>query len=263
MIRLALAVAAVVSVVGLILVAPRYLVEELDERTDVLFRVDVDRPILALTIDDGPSVHTGEVLDVLAAHGVRATFFLIGERVLQYPGVVERISAEGHELGHHMMQDRTSVLLDEKAFEREFRETHRILSRFGDPEWFRPGGGWYDGSMVERARSAGYRVALASMLPLDAHLPFPGVIGEYVEYHARPGAILVLHDGPGSGESTAEVLRELLPELDRDGLKATTVGDLVEAGDRFDARSPELGRNDAAAPDVSRIGGGVSDDGHP
>ncbi|MDX1622678.1 MAG: polysaccharide deacetylase family protein [Gemmatimonadota bacterium] len=225
-----IALAAVLSIGGLVLAAPRFLVEELDRRAgEVLFSLDATRPVLALTIDDGPSRHTGEILDLLDAHGVEATFFLIGERVRARPDVVRRIVAEGHEIANHAMEDRTSVLLGEEEFERRLLDADRILSRFDEPEWFRPGGGWFDGGMVRRARRAGYRVALGSMLPIDAWLPVAPVVAEYVEYHARPGAILILHDGPDRGAKTVEVLRELLPALERKGLDATTLSGVVGA----------------------------------
>src|SRR5579883_997842 len=55
----------------------------------------------ALTFDDGPSPYTAQVLDILKANHVHATFFLCGENAERYPGLVRRIAAEGHEIGNH------------------------------------------------------------------------------------------------------------------------------------------------------------------
>lgn len=222
----ALAAASLLAVAGFLLAAPRQLIEQLDRRSPAVFSVRTERPVLALTLDDGPSEHTPEILDLLADHGVQATFFLIGERVAERPDLVRRIVAAGHELGNHTMEDRPSVLLDDEAFGRSLARTDALLSRHGDPRWFRPGAGWYDDDIVARARAEGYRIALASMLPLDAWLPFPPVVSEYVEFQARPGAVLVLHDGPETGARTIEVLRRVLPGL-AERYRVTTLTGLV------------------------------------
>ena len=62
----------------------------------------VDGPYIAMTFDDGPHpVLTPRLLDVLKARGIKATFFLIGQNAAEYPDIVRRIAAEGHEIGNH------------------------------------------------------------------------------------------------------------------------------------------------------------------
>src|SRR5436309_13710372 len=64
--------------------------------------VHVDGPYIALTFDDGPSAKlTPKLLDLLAAHQIKATFFLIGENAAQYPDIVAREVKEGHEVANH------------------------------------------------------------------------------------------------------------------------------------------------------------------
>ncbi len=64
--------------------------------------VHVDGPYIAQTFDDGPSEKlTPELLDILAAHHIHATFFVIGENVVQHPEILERAVREGHEIGNH------------------------------------------------------------------------------------------------------------------------------------------------------------------
>jgi peptidoglycan/xylan/chitin deacetylase (PgdA/CDA1 family) len=68
----------------------------------VLFHVDTRERVVALTLDDGPHpATTGPVLDVLARHRCRATFFLLGEASERHPELVRRIVEQGHELGNH------------------------------------------------------------------------------------------------------------------------------------------------------------------
>lgn len=212
---------------GFVLAAPPLLVDGLERASpDVIFSVSLDRKVVALTIDDGPSDQTDEILDALEESGARATFFLIGSRMERRPDVVRWIVDAGHEVGNHTMEETPSILLDRAEFARQLRETDSLLSRYADPHWFRPGSGWYDEAMLAEAHDAGYRIVLASMWPVDAYVPWTPFVAEYVRQHARPGAILVLHDGKGRGERTAAILRRILPELRRQGYEITTVGEL-------------------------------------
>jgi peptidoglycan-N-acetylglucosamine deacetylase len=199
---------------------------------EVVFSVDTDERIVALTIDDGPSAATSELLAVLDEHGAQATFFLIGEHVEGRPGLARNIVEAGHEVGHHMMQDHPSKDLAEDVFLDRFEEMDRLLDGLGGSRVFRPGSGWYDDRMVRTAGERGYRTVLGSVYPFDAHLSWPGFVSWYVLQHTGPGSILVLHDGPERGLRTVEVLRSVLPELDRRGYRVVTVSHLLalEAG---------------------------------
>ncbi|HUP18414.1 MAG TPA: polysaccharide deacetylase family protein, partial [Gemmatimonadota bacterium] len=107
------------TLAGLALAAPDTIVRGLEAAApEVLWRVPTDEPVVALTIDDGPSSHTDEILEVLAAHGARATFFLIGERVAERPAAVRRIVEAGGEVANHTMEERATILMDDAEFER-------------------------------------------------------------------------------------------------------------------------------------------------
>lgn len=206
-----------------------------------LFRVPTSERALALTIDDGPHpATTPEILDVLERHGARATFFLIGSRAERHPELVREIVARGHEIANHMWEDVPSRGLDSAALERRLVRTHRALSRFATPRWLRPGGGLYSALIVRRARAHGYRLALGTVYPFDTVVRWPGLVARFVVGWARPGSIVILHDGEGRGARTAEALRRALPDLERRGYRVTTLSRLAEA--------------DAAAPPPSAIG---------
>lgn len=181
----------------------------------VLFSVPTEERLLALTIDDGPSSVTREILEVLAEHDATATFFLIGDHLEESPGVVSEIVAAGHEIGHHMMEDTPSRALAPEVFEKDFDAMDALLGDFGGARLFRPGSGWYDERMVALAEDRGYRTVLGSVYPYDAQIPWSGFHSWYILGHSTPGSILVLHDGEERGRRTAEVLRVVLPELAR------------------------------------------------
>lgn len=224
----AVSIAIGLTFLGSAVVSLPTLAVEWAQRTDpdVVFSVETPTSAVALTIDDGPSAATPEILDVLDEHGASATFFLLGEQVRRHPDRARSIVAAGHEVGHHMMQDRASRDLPHDEFVESFEEMEGILDDLGGSRLFRPGSGWYDDRMVRRARERGYRTVLGSVYSFDPHIPWPGFHAWYVLQTAVPGSILVLHDGPSRGVRTAEVLRKILPELNRRGYRIVTVSDL-------------------------------------
>jgi len=194
---------------------------------EVVFYVDTPHPVVALTIDDGPSTATAEILEVLAAHDARATFFVIGDHVRKEPELARRMLAEGHELGHHMMFDQRSIDLPPDTFRARFDEMDAMLDELGGSTVFRPASGWYDDRMIAEAASRGYTTVLGSVYPFDAQIPFASVSTWYMRQLVVPGSVLVLHDGPERGQRTAEVLRALLPELRARGFRVVPVTELM------------------------------------
>jgi peptidoglycan/xylan/chitin deacetylase (PgdA/CDA1 family) len=195
-----------------------------------LYRVATNQPLIALTIDDGPDLETTPlILDELHRHGARATFFLIAERVRGRERLVRNLVAEGHELGNHFTQDRPSIRLSAGAFESDLVHAHEVLAPYGAVKWARPGSGWYSDSMIATMERHGYRCALGSVYPLDAAIPSGSLAVSYILRNARPGSIVVLHEGGGRGRRTAKVLAQLLPELHRRGYRVVSLSELAAA----------------------------------
>jgi peptidoglycan/xylan/chitin deacetylase (PgdA/CDA1 family) len=212
------------------LAAPGPVVRWLARRhPDVLFFVETREPVVALTIDDAPHpALTPAILDTLAAHGARATFFLFGNRVPGNEGIVRRLVAEGHELGNHLLTDAPSIRLPADEFERQLRQTHDLLAPFGPVRWFRPGSGWFNRRMLAQIRLQGYRCALGSAYAYDTHVRSARYVAGHVLRHVRPGAVIILHDGGESRRQTLAVLGRVLPELRRRGYRVATLSELAE-----------------------------------
>jgi len=201
------------------------------ESPEVLFYVGTREPVVALTIDDGPSEATPEILEILAENDARATFFVIGENVRRHPDLTRRMVEEGHELGHHMMVDEPSIELPVDEFRGGFEEMDRILDAFGGSTVFRPGSGWFNDRIVDDAARLGYRTVLGSVYPFDAQIPLPGLSAWYMRQLIGPGSVMILHDGPERGPRTARVLRSLLPDLRARGMRVVTVSTLTTLED--------------------------------
>jgi peptidoglycan-N-acetylglucosamine deacetylase len=229
----AAACAPVIVLGALVALQPDWIVAALARRSpEVVYSVETQEPVVALTIDDGPDpAVTPKILDVLRQHDARATFFLITNRVPGNEDIVVRMVEEDHELANHLTTDEPSIRLTPSDFEHQLLESHGVLSKFADVRWFRPGSGWYDAAMLSILHKHGYRCVLGSVYPFDPQLPSSWFAAHYVLWSVRPGSIIVLHDHGARGERTASALATILPELNRRGFRVITVSELLEEGD--------------------------------
>ena len=211
--------------------APDWLIDRLARwYPGCLYQVPTQKRLVALTIDDGPDpVSTPPILAELRRHQATATFFLITNRLRGQERLVRSLVAEGHELGNHLTQDRSSIRLSPHAFEADLLQAQRDLSRWGPSIWARPGSGWYSKAMIEVMRRHGYRCALGSVYPFDATIPSVAWATGYILRNVKPGAIVVLHDGGSRGQRTVRILAEVLPELRRRGYRVVSLSELAGA----------------------------------
>lgn len=195
---------------------------------DVLFQHETAEPLVALTIDDSPHRDlTPGILDVLAEHDARATFFLIGEQIPGNEAILQRMVDEGHELGNHLMTNAPSILFSGAEFERQLQQTHDLIAPYGPVRWFRPGSAWYSRRMLDQVQAQGYRCALGSAYAYDPQVRSRRYVTWHILSHIRPGAVIALHDGAGCAPQTEAVLRRVLPELERRGYRVVTLSELV------------------------------------
>jgi peptidoglycan-N-acetylglucosamine deacetylase len=228
-----LAPLAGVGVAALIWLFPPFGVVRLVARLapDVTFHVDTDEPLVALSFDDGPHPATTPlVLDALERHGARATFFAVGELAERHPELVRRIAAEGHELGNHTWRVERSASLAPAELEAGIGRTQALLEGVAPVRLMRPGSGWFNRRLLDTVAAHGLRCVLGSIYPQDPWVPSKRFIIRYVTARARPGAIVILHEGTPARARVGEILDAVLPAIAARGLRVTTVSELLEAG---------------------------------
>ncbi len=188
----------------------------------VLWSVATDEAAIALTFDDGPNpAFTPRVLDILAAVGARATFFVIGEQAGRAPGLLRRILAEGHEVGNHTWSHRSAALISAEDTRGEIRRaTEALTAATGTPpRFYRPPRGMLTGSALEHAHLLGQQVVLWSVDRGPAVDTDGDGVRRHLIEHLAPGAIIDLHDGVGAAsgrprtEWPAKLLRRRETEL--------------------------------------------------
>jgi peptidoglycan/xylan/chitin deacetylase (PgdA/CDA1 family) len=183
---------------------------------------------VALTFDDGPHPDsTPHLLDLLKQYDARATFFLVGERASRYPGIVRRITEEGHGIGIHGLRHRTMVLQNPARVRKDIREAiRRIEEAAGTPLPFprllRPPYGFKTPLLVRTAAQNGCRVIAWSLDPRDYDSISADTLTARVAEKIVPGSIVLLHERPGKSV-TVQALPSLL-RLCRDrGLDCQTL----------------------------------------
>ena len=199
----------------------------------VIFRGNKRRRELALTIDDGPSPGSAELLALLRELQLPATLFVISGHLAQAdPAYLAQALADGHTIGHHMDKDSVSARLSPAAFRQAFDRAAADLRAAAAPRglplhWFRPGGGWIRPSMLRSVAARGYRMVLGSIFPWDTFHPPLTWMAWFVLCNAHPGAILVLHDRPDTLPATIELLRRVVPALRQRGYRFVSLDRLL------------------------------------
>src|SRR6266446_1810801 len=190
--------------------------------------VHVDEPYIALTFDDGPSATlTPKLLDLLAAHHIKATFFVIGENVAEHPEIVARAAREGHEIANHSWSHPNFGKMSQEGVRSQLQRTDdAIKSAIGkSPTLLRPP----YGSITEREKrwihdEFGYDIILWDVDPLDWKRPGPAVVRNRILKETRPGSIVLSHDiHPG----TIEAMPSTFDQLEAKGFKFVTVSELI------------------------------------
>lgn len=182
----------------------------------------------ALTFDDGPTEHTGRLLEVLARHEARATFFVLGENVERYPRQAAAIAAAGHELGNHSWSHPNAWRTPTPAVIRQFRRADAVIAEAaGRPvRWVRPPYGKFTYPLIHWARRRGQRVVLWDTMPCD-YSPRASVARVTAGLMwTRPRSIVCLHDNPRSAAVTPAALSDALPRLA--GLRFVTLSEAFD-----------------------------------
>lgn len=172
--------------------------------------------LCALTFDDGPSVNTPALLNMLAEYNIKATFFLLGRNASYYPGIVRQIEAQGHEIGNHTWSHPNLRVLSFERQRDELVATDELLRSLGiTPLYMRPPYGNFDERTVQIANDLGIDIILWS---LDSH-DWKSLPSDYAKLRSTRGTIydngslrgiFLFHD---IHKSTVEDLHRIIANL--------------------------------------------------
>ena len=192
------------------------------------------RHAIALTFDDGPSESTPRILELLAAHSTRATFFMCGANVARLPAIARAAAAAGHEIANHSYSHSRFDFRARQFMRVDIGDAQQAISAACGvtPTLFRAPYGvrWF--GLGEVQRELGLTGVMWSAIGLDWKLPPDGVTKRLIAA-ARNGAIFCLHDGREKVVNpdvscTTTALAALLPALRKKGFDLVTVSELLK-----------------------------------
>ncbi len=196
----------------------------------VYHRVSTEERVVALTFDDGPHPKTTDrILDVLAEHDAKATFFVIGKNLRLYGEATVRAVAEGHEIGNHTYSHPSLSHVEKGALLGELSRTEELIEDITGvaPTVFRPPAGVYSGDVCRAATDCGLSVVLWNIDTRDWTGVSTAEIVKNVMKNITPGSIVLFHDYGGSECHTVAALKEILPRLSAAGYRFVTVSELL------------------------------------
>ena len=191
------------------------------------------KKLIALTFDDGPHPrYTNQILDVLGAYGVKATFFEVGENVLYYSETAQRVAREGHEVGNHTFTHGNVGSMDEDTLLRELERCEDALEELCEyrPHLLRTPEGAMNASLERCLAGADYILVLWSLDTRDWDNKSTACIVQTVLDNVKSGDIILMHDYISYHSKTPEALDVIIPALLSQGYEFVTVSELFGIG---------------------------------
>ena len=200
---------------------------------DLVARVETELPVVALTFDDGPTLaRTDEVIAMLAALDVRATFYLNGAPAAAHPEQAAALVAAGHDLGNHAWHHDRMVLMTPARVRAEIAQTDAALRAAGyeGEITFRPPYGKKLFVLPWVLSEMGRTTVMWDVEPESAVAEDAGAqqIAEYVIERARPGSIILLHVMFDHAEASRQAVPLIVEGLRDRGLRFVTVAELLD-----------------------------------
>ncbi|KAI9703048.1 MAG: hypothetical protein M1820_006039 [Bogoriella megaspora] len=216
---------------------PSFLIRYFQSRwSDVLWRVPISTKVVALTIDDGPSEYTNEIMQIIKENDSKATFFLIGSQIPTRKEVLKDLILNKNELGNHAMHDEPSRSLNDATLVEQIHTVDdMIMDAYAAADvtrpakYFRPGSGFFSDKMRSVMDRLGYKLVLGSIYPHDPQIPYWRVNANHILSMIQPGGIIICHD---RRPWTVPMLRTVLPEIKKKGYRVVTVTELLQEAEK-------------------------------
>ena len=180
-----------------------------------------DKPIVYLTFDDGPTTEcTEKILEILATHYVKATFFCVGENARQHPELIKKIIEGGHNIGNQTMHHKNSYKTGIQNYVNEVLQA----SEYIPSKLFRPPYGKCNIFQNLKLRNLGYKIIQWDVIAYDWDKKrTPHDVLSIIEKYVRNGSIIVLHDSVKASDRTLPILSTLIISLKRRGFEIKTI----------------------------------------
>ncbi|MBO1053814.1 polysaccharide deacetylase family protein [Dolichospermum sp. UHCC 0352] len=194
-----------------------------------------EKKVIALTFDDGPwPSSTAKVLDILKKNNIKGTFFVVGQNVKNYPDLTKRVVTDGHIIANHTWHHWYHHMNAQTAAYEVANTTDIIYKTTGiKTSLFRPPGGNMRNGVAAYAKSNKYAVIMWSSDSMDYSRPGVPRLINNIFREAKPGGIVLMHDGGGDRSHTVKALPEIISKFRKQGYEFVTVPELLEMQDQY------------------------------
>ena len=229
--------AGLVTLCGLLFLAGSYYTKEqivtvsnMQQQKELpVYCVQTEKPQVALSFDAAwGNEDTQTILDILAAHNVKVTFFMTGGWVENYPEDVKKIAAAGHDLGNHSENHKNMSQLSASQQKEEIMKVHEKVKELTgvDMNLFRPPYGDYNSQLILTAKSCGYLPIQWDVDSLDwKDYGVDSIIQTVTQHkHLGNGSIILMHNG---AKYTAQALDTVITKLQEQGYELVPISQLV------------------------------------
>lgn len=186
--------------------------------------IDINKLLVALTFDDGPSKYTNEILDILKDNGICATFFVLGNKVPYGQETLLKMLENGNEIGNHTYNHKWLAHLDEIEIKNQISKTQEVIFEYTRylPKVFRPS---YGDIPKEMRKEINLEVTLWNVDTLDWKLKNKKQIIKRATKNTKDGDIILMHD---TYKRTKDALPEIINTLKKKGFQFVTISELNE-----------------------------------
>lgn len=196
---------------------------------EIVNRVDTADKVVALTFDDGPTEWTPDVLHMLDAADIPATFYLNGADLDRHPEHGAAIARAGHEIGNHTYTHRRMMFVSGETVAAEIERTDEAIARTGyrGPVMFRPPYGKKLWSLPHYLAEHGRTTITWDLEPDSAGTPTTDQIVQDTVENVRPGSIILLHVMAQTRAASRAAVPQIVDRLQSDGYRFVTVSELL------------------------------------
>ena len=188
---------------------------------NVVWRKDKTQKKVYLTFDDGPIPEcTPQILDILKAYGVKASFFMVGENAVRYGQLLARIREEDHAIGNHTYHHLRGWKCGVDAYMEDVEKASKVL----ETKLFRPPHGRMGGRQKKALLERGYTICLWDVLTHDYNSRYTvDHMMRVVRKYVRNGSIITCHDSLKSKDRILELLPQMIAYLRSEGYEFATL----------------------------------------
>ena len=210
---------------------------------------DNDEQLVALTFDDGPSYYTDAYLKILAEHGVKATFCIIGEQVADGQSVIAQTAAAGHLIAQHTWDHKQLTTLDDAQVKQELGDTAQALANVvgSSVTFLRPPYGDIDEQVWLKSGGSIAASMYWTQDSLDWERPGVDAIVSNATQFMAPGSVILMHDGGGDRSQDQEALPRIISAWQDAGYRFVTMRELMESDSSIDLSAVNMGAMPADA----------------